>query len=133
VAISATNATTYQATSVNGLRPVAFPMFSSIMTPGRYYLGFSVSTVTGQGMTNNVSVLCSSIALQVGMAPWGGNSVATGAALYKRMAGWGLYQTSTAAWPATIALTNSDIAIPSGGATVLHFDILGYATSTNIV
>jgi hypothetical protein len=131
VGISNANASTYQATSVNGLRAVAFPL-NSTLTPGRYWLGFSVQTTAGNAMTNNVSVAITSVGVQPHIAAWGVNSSATNASVFRNMQGWGTYSAQSGAWPDTIAFT-TDAIRAAVAQTLIHFDIKGYSTSTNVL
>jgi hypothetical protein len=128
---SATNVSTYQATSINGLRAVAFPL-NSTLTPGRYWLGFSVQTNAGNAMTNNISVAITSVGVQPYIAAWGANSSATNASVFRAQQGWGSYSAQSAGWPATIPFT-TDAIRAAVAQTLIHFDIKGYSTSTNVI
>lgn len=133
VGITNANATTYQANSINGYRALALPMFSSTMTPGRYWLGFSISTVTGNAMANNVSVLVGLSPTMIDVRPWGTSSAATNASVFREFQGIGSFTATTAAWPATIAFTTDNIRALAVNNPIPKFDIRGYGTSTNLI
>ena len=128
---SSSNASTYLATSINGLRALNLPL-NSTLTPGRYWLGVSVQTVTGNAMTNNMSVLQTAANLFPAVVAWGVNSSATNASNWRPMQGLGTYSAVSAGWPAEIPLTSDSIR-HGVSQTLVHFNILGYATSTNFM
>jgi hypothetical protein len=128
---SSSNVTTYLATSINGMRAVNLPM-NTILSPGRYWMGFSVQTVTGNAMTNNLSVYHTAANLQPAIVAWGVNSSASNASNWRPLQGHGSYSAQSAVWPATIPFTTD--AIRHGvSQTMVHFNFLGYATSTNLM
>jgi hypothetical protein len=131
VGLTTSNASTYQATSINGLRAVNLPI-NLTLPPGRYWLGFSNQTVTGNAMTNGMSVLQTAANLFPAIVAWGVNSSATNASNWRPMQGFGTYSAQSGAWPATIPFTTD--AIRQGvSQTMIPFNILGYATSTNLM
>jgi hypothetical protein len=121
--ISATNATTYQATNINGLRVIALPV-NSTMTPGRYWLGMSVQTNAGNAMTNNISVAVTSVGVQPEVRYLGSASAATNASVFRMMQGMGFYSAQSAAWPSTIAYTTDNIRA-AAAQTLVHFQLVG--------
>ena len=131
--ISATNASTHLATNINGARRIVFPGFNMVLNPDRYWLGFSVSTVTGNAMTNNVSAMITSVGVQPAFGNLGNASLATNASSLGRMAGWGSYSATSAAWPASINLITDDIRQAAAANTLIHFDIKGYSYSSNVI
>lgn len=130
-AISNANASTYQVTNLNGGRVIALPL-NTILTPGRYWLGFSNRTTAGNAMTNNISVQITSVGVQPEIRIFGQASSATNASVFRALQGWGSYSATSTAWPATIALSTDNIRA-AVGQTLVHFDIVGYGTSTNII
>ena len=83
-------------------------------------------------MTNNMSVAITSVGVQPEVRPWGTSSTATNASVFRRIQGWGSYSATSAAWPNSIAYTTDDIRA-AVNQTLVHFDIAGYATSTNLI
>jgi len=128
---SSSNASTYLASSINGLRALNLPL-NSTLTPGRYWLGVSVQTVTGNAMTNGLSVLHTAANLHPAVVAWGVNSSATNASNWRPMQGFGTYSAVSASWPSEIPLTSDSIR-HGVSQTMVHFNILGYATSTNFM
>jgi len=124
--ISATNASTYNVTSINGPRAVGMPL-NLTLTPGRYWLGVSVQTVSSSAavLTNGLSVFQTSVGVQPDIRPFGVNSAATNASVYRLLQGWGSYSAQSAAWPDSIALTTDAIRAPVAQ-TLVHFHIAGY-------
>lgn len=130
--ISNANATTYQATNLNGPRVIAMPL-GVTMTPGRYYLGMSVQTVTGNALTNNLSVMATSVGIQPAVYQLGSASSASNASVFGPQQGWGFYSAQTGGFPNTIPFTTDAIRRAAAAQTLVPFDILGYATSSNII
>jgi hypothetical protein len=128
-AISATNATTYLSTNINGPRVLALPL-NSVLTPGRYWLAVAVSTVTGNGMTNGLSVQMTSVGVVGAAYHFGSASAATNASVYRAQQGWGSYSATSAAFPNSVAYSTDAIRHPVA-MTAVHFDIRGFGTSTN--
>lgn len=58
--------------------------------------------------------------------------MASNASVFPRMQGWGFYSATTAGFPNIIALSTDQIRKQVSG-TLIHFDLMGYATSTNFV
>lgn len=129
-AISAANASTFSGQSISGFRVVALPV-NLTMTPGRYWLGVINSTTNVQ-MTNQMYVAHSAAGLQPNWQQWGLASVASNASVFPRMQGWGFYSATTAAFPNIIALSTDQIRKNVSG-TLVHFDLIGYGTSTNFI
>lgn len=127
--ISATNASTYQATNINGQRVIALPI-NSTLTPGRYWLGMSNQTNAGNAMTNNMSVMVTSVGVQPSVNYLGAASAATNASVFRMMQGMGTYSAQSAAWPSTIAYTTDAIRAPVSQ-TLVHFQIVGQSFSSN--
>lgn len=127
--LSTSNATTYLATNLNGGRVIAFPL-NSTLTPGRYWLAFGNATTAGNAMTNGLSVQITSVGLQPEIRPLGQASAATNASVFRALPGWGSYSATTAAFPSLIALSTDNIR-RGVAMTQIHFDILGFSTSTN--
>ena len=125
------NVSTYQATNLNGQRVVALPL-NRTLTPGRYWLGVSVQSVSGNGMTNNMSVFQTSVGVLPDIRPFGVASAASNASVFRQMQGWGSYSATSTGWPASIALTTDDIRA-GVNQTLVQFGIAGYSTSTNIL
>jgi hypothetical protein len=127
-AISSSNASTYQATSVNGLRAVALPV-NSVLTPGRYYLGMSIQSTSAGGLSAGISYAMTSVGVQPNINAWGTNSSATNASVFRAVQGFGFYSAATAAWPDTIPYTTNDIRAPVGQ-SLIHFGIFGKSMTT---
>lgn len=127
--LSTSNATTYLSTNINGPRVLALPL-NSVMTPGRYWLAVAVSTVTGNAMTNNLSVQMTSIGVVGAAYHFGSASAATNASVFRAQQGWGSYSATSAAFPNSIGYSTDAIRHPVA-MTAIHFDIRGFGTSTN--
>lgn len=121
--LSATNASTYLATNMNGQRVIALPV-NSTLTPGRYWVGMSVQTVAGNAMTNNLSVMITSVGVQPDIRYMGVASAATNASVFRMMQGLGSYSAQSAAWPNSIAYTTDNIRA-AVNQTLVHFQIVG--------
>lgn len=128
-AISNANATTYMATNINGARAIALPV-NSTLTPGRYWVGVSVQTVTGNALTNNLSVFQTSVGVQPDIAFMGFSSRATNASVFRVMQGFGSYSAQSAAWPNSIAYTTDNIRA-AVAQTLIPFQMLGVSMSSN--
>lgn len=131
-AISNANASTYLASNLNGPRVIAMPV-GITMTPGRYYLGVSVQTVSGNAMTNNLSVQITSVGVQPAVYPLGQASAATNASVFGPAPGWGFYSAQTSGFPDAIPITTDNIRRQAAAQTLVQFNIVGYSTSTNVI
>jgi hypothetical protein len=130
-ALSTSNATTYLASMLNGPRVIALPV-NSTLSPGPYWLALAVSTISGNAMTNGLSVQITSVGLQPDVRPIGQASAATNASVFRAIQGWGSYSATSNAFPATVALTTDNIRA-AVNQTLIHFDLIGYSTSTNVI
>lgn len=126
--ISNANASTYLATSINGPRAVPLPL-NLTLTQGRYWLGMSVQTNAGNAMTNNLSVMVTSVGVQPDIRGFAAASAASNASVFRMMQGLGFYSAQSAGWPASIAYTTDNIRA-AVNQTLVHFDIKGVSYAT---
>lgn len=129
-AVSNASVTNYISTTLCGLRPIALPL-NVLMSPGRYWLGFWISTTAGNAMTNNVSVLCTTVNPIPAMMPWGAASTATNASFYVQEMGWGSHSQVGSTWPNSIPYT-SDTIRAGVSQTLINFKIAGYSTNASM-
>jgi hypothetical protein len=131
--ITNVNATNFLRDSIAGFRAIALPV-NVTMTPGRYWLGYSVQSTTANqtNMSAQASILYSSWGAQSVYRPFGIGSTNSSASLWGVSAGLGTYSAQSAAWPVSIALTNSDIRMPPNN-SMAYFNFSGIGTSTNIL
>jgi hypothetical protein len=132
-ALSTSNASTYPATSLGGFRAVALPLNLSL-TPGRYWLGVSQQSTNNAAASFSMaaSYLQSTMSNFIAWRAFGANSAASDASVYGISAGLGTYSAQSAAWPNSIALSNSDIKMPPS-MTFPYFNISGISTATNVL
>lgn len=132
VALSTSNASTYNITSINGMRVVPFPM-NLTLTPGRYWLGFANSTVAAGGVGVSIVMQWTSApGAHIAVAPFGTASAATNASFPRELQGIGTYSATSADFPASIAFTTDHIRAAITQSFVI-FDIKGWPTSTNFI
>lgn len=124
------NATTYIAQSVGGVRVTPLPI-SSLLTPGRYWLGYANSTDVSNpaACTLNLSVFKGNAVLSGGFfsaAPWGTSSTMPNAMI----AGFGAYTSTSGAFPASIPLTTNSF---QSAVSIPYFNFSAYTTGTNVL
>lgn len=131
-AISSSNASTYMLNSVGGYRMIPMPI-SSTLTPGRYWIALAQSSVSAntQGLVN-MSVLQQTNGNNIAYRPFGTSSAASNASVFPTWPGDGTYSATSGAFPATVALSNSDIRAPVVF-TLPYFNFSGYTTGTNLL
>jgi hypothetical protein len=126
------NASTYNQTNLNGQRAIPMPLDLS-MTPGRYYLGVMVSRTATSAVANSLSMQITSLGVFPEVRGLGYASSATNASVFRGgYQGLGSYSTTTNAFPNSIALSTDNIRA-AVNATLIHFDIMGYGYSSNVL
>lgn len=124
--------TDYLGSSIAGYRVLALPL-NLTLTPNRYWMGFSVqSSSQGASFILGHSVLQNQYSNNLAYRVIGAVSAASNASVYHVTAGLGTYSATTAAFPVSIALTNSDIR-GANVQTIPYFNFSGVSTSSNIL
>jgi len=130
--ISSSNASTYLLNSVGGYRMVPMPI-SSMLTPGRYWMAVAQSTASSNAIgVIQQSVLQQTNGANIAYRPFGTSSAASNASVFPTWPGDGTYSATSGAFPATIALSVSDIR-GSPVITIPYFNFSGYTTGTNLL
>ena len=130
--VSSSNASTYLVNSVGGFRCVPMPI-SSILTPGRYWMAVAQSTQSSNAIgVIQQSVLQQSNANNIAYRPFGTSSAASNASVFPTWPGDGTYSATSGAFPATVALTLSDIR-GSPTLTIPYFNFSAYTTGLNVL
>jgi hypothetical protein len=126
------NASTFAANSIGGFRVLHFPI-QSTLSPGRYWMAIGNTTVSSNAgvCVVNCSFLQQSQSNNIGWAPFGTSSSASGSGIGGVLIGAGTYSAQSAAFPATVALTATDIKGPSVVFPVFNFS--GATTSVNTI
>jgi hypothetical protein len=130
----AAGASNYFANSIGGFRAVALPV-NLTLTPGRYWIGLSHQSTTTNTNAMQVTMgafLQLTMSNNIAFRPFGTSSAASDASVYGFYAGQGTYSAQSAAWPASIGLSNSDIKQPIS-VTLPWFNLSGIGTSTNLL
>jgi hypothetical protein len=123
---------TYLTSSIGGFRVVAFPV-SSLLTPGRYWLGYSVqSSSQGASLIFGHSVMQAQFSNQLAFQPFNVVSAASNASFWDASNGFGIYSAQSAAWPNSIPLTSDSIRAALVN-TVPIFNFSGISQSSNIL
>ncbi len=123
---------TYLSSSIGGYRVLAYPM-STLLTPGRYWMGYSVQNAAS---TNSFSlahtVLQYLFSNNIAFRPFNVTTVASNGSNWGANVGAGVYTGQSAAWPVSIALTTTAISL-APIITVPMFNFSGISQSSNVL
>ncbi len=125
-------ASNYLISSLAGFRVVAFPI-SSLLTPGRYWMGYSAQ-VSNQGASLVLShtVLQYQFSNNLAFRPFNVSSVASNGSNWGANIGAGVYSAQSAGWPVSIALTTTAISL-APIVTFPMFNFSGISQSSNVL
>jgi hypothetical protein len=127
---NSSNASTYVATSIAGLRVLAQPV-SILLTPGLYWLALAQSSAQSNA-SYDIGVSHFGIASNsnIGFQNFGVNSSASNAGYWGSNWGMGTYSATSNAFPASIALISDSIR-NQASAFVPAFNFSAFTTGTN--
>jgi hypothetical protein len=128
---AATNTSTYGVSSIGGFRVLPFPV-SSTLTPGRYWMavGAFSANANAQGLVN-CSVVQQLHGSNIAYMPFGTASKASNASWPHPFPGRGVYSATSAAFPATVAMSTDHIRQLATTVVLPFFNVSGYTTATN--
>lgn len=132
--LATSNASTFMVTSVGGFRELQLP-FQTTLQPGRYWMavGYSAGAATAATFELSASVLMQTLGGRIGYVPPGTASSASGSG-FAIGAPIGSYSATSAAFPASFAMTNINVLFkPPVTGSAPYFNLVNYPAGSSVL